>query len=54
MWFNNVFSMLAIVLLLLAGKNPGKGKLRNNSNDWAQNKTKILFKGKVGGGALLI
>lgn len=53
MRFSNVLSMFAIVLLLLAGKNPGKGKLRKNSNKWAQNKTKTLFKGKVigrGGG----
>lgn len=56
MWFSNVLSMFAIVLLLLAGKNPGKGKLKGNSNSWAQNKTMILFKGKVTGGeeALLI
>lgn len=46
-WFSNVLSMFAIVLLLLAGKKPGKEKLRKNSNNWAQNKTKILFKEKV-------
>lgn len=50
MWFSNVLSMFAIVLLCLLEKYPGKEKLRENSNNRAQNKTKILFKEKVIGG----